>query len=725
MTLSLEELATKAKLADKFVTEGGEAVKALPGVSSEEVAKRAYELLKKRSRFLHSEVDQIQDYHWVSETLYAKGFYLEEEFERNRFYSTADRKFEDTSLGGNYVCNPRPGFTPFADPPKPGLVPDRNAFTVASRMTNQGMGAYYSEAIDDSYQVIHMRFGKPEFNSLISFFTGFYDVGAAYLANSGRVTGLAFTAGQVGGAVVGFVALGGVLFFGLMAAAYIASGLKGILATNPTKFYYSRPNMPVYWSAVTTIVNQLATHKGMFPTQSGDQRIGEEQQFDKEMHDSIKQLLPGVFDDSGYINVKNLVTRVERINMRLLNAQKQAIENAASYEELQSAMQSAFNNAQANDNGLTLEELINKWKNSFTGGSQEKSEKPKMETIMGGTLEERLASESGAVSQEQLEKEAKKTYNPTLSERLLSKISGFKEFLDAEFSDGSAFATFRVDHTGSVSESFSNATKPSDLAQKFNSTSAQGRAAYYTFAGGDIGAGAGMIVDAGKEFLAGALHTLKIDGLLSVMGSAYVDIPDHWENSVASLPSKTYSMRLVAPYGHPVSQLTNIYIPLAMILAGALPHAAGRQAYTQPFLCELYDQGRAVTRCGIIESLQITRGVSNLGFTKNKDMLAVDVQFSVKDLSSVMYVPIQIGSIDPFETINVHDSTYSDYMATLGSATLGEQIYRGQKLKLRVKNWLRGDIRMLTSQEHWAGVIRDLPIVNLFDLRYEDTGRGN
>jgi len=174
-----------------------------------------------------------------------------------------------------------------------------------------------------------------------------------------------------------------------------------------------------------------------------------------------------------------------------------------------------------------------------------------------------------------------------------------------------------------------------------------------------------------------------------------------------------------------VSQLTNIYIPLAMILAGALPHAAGRQAYTQPFLCELYDQGRAVTRCGIIESLQITRGVSNLGFTKNKDMLAVDVQFSVKDLSSVMYVPIQIGSIDPFETINVHDSTYSDYMATLGSATLGEQIYRGQKLKLRVKNWTRDRVQMLTSQEHWAGVIRDLPIVNLFDLRYEDTGRGN
>ncbi len=724
MTLSLEELSNRAKQADKFITDGGSTTaKVLPGVSSEEVAQRAYALLKKRSRFLHSEVDQIEDYHWVSETLYAKGFILDEEYEQNRFYSTADRKFEDTSLGGNYVCNPRPGFTPFADPPKPGLVRDRNAFTVASRMTNQGMGPYYSEAIDDSYQVIHMRFGKPEFNSLTSFFTGFYDAGAAYLANSGRVTGAAFTLGQGAGIVAGFVILGGVTFFTLMAVSYIGSGLKGLLATNPTKFYYSRPNMPVYWSIVTTMVNQLATHKGMFPTQSGDQRIGEEQAFDGEMQESLQKLMPGVFHESGYINVKNLVTRVERLKQRLLKAQQQAVENAASYEELKSAMQSAIDNANSNDPGMSLEDLLEKWKGSFTS-SKEKSDKPKMETVLGGPLEERLA-DGGAVDAKTLEDESKKTYNPTLGEKLLSKLSGFKEFLDAEFADGSAFATFRVDHTGSVSESFSNATKPSDLAQKFNSTSAQGRAAYYSFAGGDLFDGAGAVVDAGKEFLAGALHTLKIDGLLSVMGSAFVDIPDHWENSIATLPSKTYSMRLVAPYGHPVSQLTNIYIPLAMILAGALPHAAGRQAYTQPFLVELYDQGRAVTRCGIFESLQITRGVSNLGFTKNKDMLAVDVQFSIKDLSSVMYMPVEVGAIDPFKTINTHDSTYSDYMSTLGSATLGEQIYRGQKLKLRVKNWLRGDIRMLTSPEHWAGVIRDLPIVNLFDLLYEDTGRGN
>jgi hypothetical protein len=52
------------------------------------------------------------------------------------------------------------------------------------------------------------------------------------------------------------------------------------------------------------------------------------------------------------------------------------------------------------------------------------------------------------------------------------KESGFLEkaweSFRAEWHDGSAFATFRVDHTGSVDESFSSSTGESDLAATFN-----------------------------------------------------------------------------------------------------------------------------------------------------------------------------------------------------------------------------------------------------------------
>lgn len=726
MALSLQELENRGKKADTYVKPTGETVKASPGLPDEATATRAYELLKTRSRFLHSEVDRIEDFHWVSETLYAKGYILSEEHEARRFYTTADRKFEDTSLGGNYVCNPRPGYTPYADPPKPGLPADRNAFATTSYMTNQGMGHYYSEAIDDSHQVINMRFGKPEFNSMTGFFSSFYDQGAAYLANQGRMTGIFYSVGFGAGLASMYVLLGGLMFFSLMAVAYVGSGIKGILATNPTKFYYSRPAMAVYWLAVTNIVNQIATHKGIFPVFSGDQKIGETIEYDKTMHDDLAKLLPEVFGNkSGYIDVKSIVNRAERINLRVIAAQKKAMEEATSYADLEQKMKEARKQASTSATGLPLEQLLQKWRDSELGGTDKDSKAPAAaETVAGGTLEQRhTAGQFGEGVK--LEDAAKFSFFKNPGDYLSSKLSKFKEYLDAEYSDGAAFATFRVDHTGSVNESFSNSSKPSDLGQKFNSTSAQGRAAYYTFAGGNVAPGVGEVVDAAKQVVSGALSAIKLDGLLALAGSAFVDVPDNWENSAAQLPSKSYTMRLVSPYGHPVAQLTNIYIPLAMILAGALPHAAGKQAYTSPFLCELYDQGRCVTRLGMIESLVITRGVSNLGFTKTKEALAIDVQFTVKDFSSIMYMPLDTGSIDPFKTINSHDSAYSDYMSVLGGATLGQQIYLGAKLKLRVRNWMRGNIQTMTSMSHWAGVIRELPGLNLIDIRYEDTGRGN
>jgi hypothetical protein len=229
-----------------------------------------------------------------------------------------------------------------------------------------------------------------------------------------------------------------------------------------------------------------------------------------------------------------------------------------------------------------------------------------------------------------------------------------------------------------------------------------------------------------KGIAAGALDTLNLGGLLSLTGSSYTDIPEGWENAVANLPSMSYSVRLQSPYAHPLSRLQFEIIPLCMFLGLALPHAAGRATYTQPFLCEVYDQGKAISRLCVVSSLQITRGVANLGFTKDKHFRGIDVNITFKDLSSIMYMPLDTSfSIDPFKQINAHDSTYTDYLSVLGGAKLGAQIYRGQKLKLRAKNWLRGNIQALTSPSQWAGIIREMDGWNMLDIFYPDSGRGN
>lgn len=691
-----------------------------PVYGNEEVAQRAAALMKEKSRIISSSVDNIRDYQWVTVNLFGEGFILDDNIENRRFYSSADRKFEDTSLGGNYVCNPFPGFTPYADVPKKGLA-KRNSLSPLSDLSNVGMGCFYSEAFDDTMQVIHARMGKPEFNSMWGFFRSSYNVEAAQLANTGRFTSIAATAGSVA-AVAGMVfMLGGLVTFGLLAANYIAGGLHGILVANPYKFYTSRPTMALYWNAVTQMVNQIMTHEGVFPSFE-PQEIGEEVRYSESMHSDLRALMPEVFGKSGYIDVYAVVNRAERIGIRVRKAQQEAIDSATSNADLKAALATAVDAAKGPDDYNTLEQALKLWRASEVGGSASASDKvaTTIPTFAAGTLEERYQGQ-------QFDKDKNPpAFFDGAGSWLKNKLSGFKEYLDAEFQDGAAFATFRVDHTGPVQESFSNSTRANDLGQKMNSMSAQGRAVSFSFAQGNLIPGMDEILGGVKGFVAGALDTINLGGMLSLAGSAYTDIPEGWENAVANMPSMNYSVRLQAPYGHPVSRLQFEIIPLCMFLGMALPHAAGRASYTQPFLIELYDPGKAISRMCIVQSLQITRGVANLGFTKNKHFRGVDINITFKDLSSIMYMPLDTSfSIDPFKQINSHDSTFSDYMAVLGAAKLGSQIYRGQKLKLRAKNWIRGNIQSLSSPSQWAGLIREADGLNLLDLFYPDTGRGN
>lgn len=209
--------------------------------------------------------------------------------------------------------------------------------------------------------------------------------------------------------------------------------------------------------------------------------------------------------------------------------------------------------------------------------------------------------------------------------------------------DGGMFAGFRVDYTGPASDSFSNSTGPMEVANAYKSAVGTMHNFSFSLAGGNLVPGMGAVFDVVKKIGLGALDGATF-GLSSVVASAlsgaFVDFPEKWEESSTNLYSANYSMTLVAPYGNMISQLQNIYIPLAMLLAGALPMSVGKSSHTSPMICNLFCKGVQNIDLGIITDISITRGTSNQPFDSWRRPLAMEVTFTVKDLAPIVSVPI-------------------------------------------------------------------------------------
>jgi hypothetical protein len=669
---------------------------------------------------------------------------------QNRFFTTASLKYTDTTPGGNIAINPPPQFTSFADPKAP-----------SRKSGGKGMGIYYSEAIDDHSQVIHMRFGVPQFNSLTQFFTHFYNSGAGMVARTGRAKPVLYSIGRAAGFVVS------VMNWKLLAFMMVGVGLKFLMNKPSTKFYYLKPAMPVYWQVVQTIVNQIAVNKGVIPRAGGavadpkvNATIADQYAFDDNGNQRLHDLLPDIFFDKGGIDVYALATRAKRLQHKQHQLDQQALSNSS--VNLSSAIKNLYSpqNKLTDDKRPSFPDYIQQWLK--TSNAQ-----PKATSDNSSGVDD--------ASSEVLDKSQQAN-------------SGLFDFFKAELDDGSAFVSFRVDPTGPVSESFSNQTGDSPLASKINSMSSQSRETRFDMAEGNISdnpvaKAVQGIVGSVADFVGGIGDGLGFSGMASLGGSAFVDIPKHWTASTAELGRSTYTVQLRSAYGNPVSQLINLYLPLAMLLAGALPLATGPQSYTSPFICELYDRGRRQVRLGIIDSLQITRGVGNLGFDDQGNAMGIDVSFSVLDLSNLIYLPISQGLTDAtaqtlgdlgfavgtaggavaggvtggvvgagvgattgavvgtavgsaagtvVDTVNNvqdtlnglfdGDNPFADYMAVLGGMGLADQIYMFRRLKLNLTMQM-AQWRSWLTPSHFASFAGDMLPARMIGMFFKGTDR--
>ena len=625
----------------------------------------------------------------------------------NRYWSSANFKFTSTRLGDNIGVNPRPQFTPYADIPVPGRLGRKPPTTTSCN--NVGMGRYYSEAIDDPSQTVYFRFGVPQHNSISNFFTNAFDGSQAKMTRTGKypvIYNLAKAITTVS-ATIAFPAVALLVLSSKTINRYLGSSTS-------YRYYTLKPTMHLYWGTVQTLVNTLAINSGLVPKLFSDelsrgQVIGRVYKLDTQYLEALHKLMPGIFPSYDSKEAELKPASIIDIFAVSLKAQKLADQVfIEEYEKLD------------NDSIKTLSDFTGIVRKERTG--EIKVSNPNQKT------NEKTPHSLGAwlnylVMNNQFKQNEKEpsTLDPRVDDSEEGKkekeswYGEFKNYFASEIRDGAQFATFRVDFTGASSESFSNTSTESEISQKLNGMSSGAKSTRFSMMDGNIGGGAigsavSGLLGMGKDAALGAASGLTFglsDNIVAMLtGIGYIDIPKVWQNSNASLPRANYTIQLTSPYGNVFSMLQNIYIPLSMLLAGALPRSTGRASYTSPFLCQVFDRGRVQIRLGMIESLSITRGTSNLAFNLMGMPLAIDVSVSVVDLSSIMHMPVTSGGLLDNEMTFDESNILSDYLAVLAGQDLGSQMYALPKAKMKLAKDF-AEAGKLTSPAYWGSNIGD------------------
>lgn len=628
--------------------------------------------------------------------------------------TSAEEKFTSTRLGGNFAINPPPQWTRYADLKVSGLNTANRKQPGAGTMRGEelGMGRKYSEVQDDYAQIIHLQFGVPEYNGMASFFTSFFDGDASLLASEGRGS-ISYALGRIAGTVLSVATM--VAFPWLMLGFAGAAAIR-FFANNPSsKYYYMRPAMELYWNRVNYIINAIAVNKGLVPRvvlplgigQKQDPLVAEQETgYSAEYNRYMHEVAPDIFLEGGGIDVYAISNKAQRMADIRYNRLKEVLSADMTNEQRAQAILNYQREKVTDPGGITIEQALNNYHGSEFGNTALRRSDPAGNRLAADVDVTALDAEKtpgteAAEAAKQSEKNSSKMRSNWLNSQdpkdttAQQKSEGWlTRFGNAYMSnrrDANQFLTLQVNHTGSTSESFSNSVRDSDISSKVNGFSSTARNARFSFSEGNTGIG---IIDEVKSsiasFISGGLDSIHMSGLLSLAGSAFVDIPKHYDSSSAQFPTASYTIQLRPWSGDKITTLMAVDLPLACLLAAALPLSTGRQSYTAPMLCKLYSRGRNQIQLGMITSLSLTRGVGSLPWNRNGQCLGVDVNFEIANMSSVMHAPIDSGSsytdliLKPWKKVMDEDSAFSDYMAILGNLSMADQYYQVNKLMLNL-----------------------------------------
>src|SRR5690606_24168173 len=108
-------------------------------------------------------------------------------------------------------------------------------------------------------------------------------------------------------------------------------------------------------------------------------------------------------------------------------------------------------------------------------------------------------------------------------------------------------------------------------------------------------------------------------------------------------------------------------------------------SYTSSMYCSLFARGKHKISEGMITSMSITRGTSNVKNTDDWHDLGVDITFTVTDMSSIVHAPISDSfqitrPISSLSNALNNEGAFLDMLASYSGMSLEDVYYNGRRI---------------------------------------------
>ena len=536
------------------------------------------------------------------------------------------RKCRDTSLGGNDAINPLPQF---------GVDDDiSHPLYYASLDGSVGMGQVYSENYDDTQQILYLGFGIPLFTGITTFWQGANDRELTNYINRGTGITVEKIGYLIGSTPVFLIELA------TIPTKWINAWVNTLEQVKISKYYSFSSQMPMYFRFVNTILVQLATNMNMVGSNADGNTT----------RSSTSGTTPIALNEAGTLNTGDA-----------------------------SGLPDIFKNF-----GLDMAQIMTKRYLYENGKNDPVSLRKTDEAIFKLAQNQNDTASQAAGTSTTSTNPTEGTENPidqaaaNASTWAMKWIDQFTEAYSGAIYDGHLFIGFRIEKGAGASESFSNSTGESAISQMANSKFQEAydaRISTMDGAGGEgvLGSIISGFIGAARSVIQGVSDSVSLDALGSVMtGASRIDIPEVWMNSSYSR-SASFNLTCLAPYGDFQSIFQSEYVPLACILAGVLPRATGHSSHSSPFVCQAYCRGIFSSPLSIIESVEVSRGADQFGFSAARLPLELNINITLKDLYPVMAINMG-GNRGIAQELLGADDLFNEYMMTLSGMGLKERL---------------------------------------------------